>query len=232
MTKHAINAFLATSISYANEIALLCEKTGIDAQEVELGLKSEERIGYKAYLSPGAAFAGGTLARDLSFLTGIGRAKGEASILLEAVRTSNEHHKNWPKRKILEVFAELKGTKFAILGLTYKPGTDTLRRSEAVELCKWLINQGVKVNACDPAVTELPEELAKEMTLCPDVRLALNDADCVVVTTEWPVFWNIPADLLHGCMKRPVVVDMKGFLREKLGNDQRFIYFAVGRGTR
>lgn len=232
MTKHAINAFLATSVTFANEIALLCEKTGADAKEVELGLKSEERIGYKAYLSPGAAFAGGTLARDVAFLTGIGRATGQATFLLEAVQVSNDHHKNWPMRKILEIFVKLNGKKFAVLGLTYKPGTDTLRRSEAVELCKWLINQGAKVNSYDPAVTELPEELVNEMTLSTNVRLALNGADCVVVATEWPAFRDIPADLLCDCVNQPVVVDMKGFLHGQLGNDRRVSYFAAGRGTR
>jgi len=181
MTKHAINAFLATSVTFANEIALLCEKTGADAHEVELGLKSEERIGYKAYLSPGAAFAGGTLARDVAFLTGISRETGQAAYLLEAVRTSNDHHKSWPKRKILELFGKPEGKYFAVLGLTYKQDTDTLRRSEAVELCKWLINQGAKVISHDPAVKELPEELAKKMILCPDASLALQDADCAVV---------------------------------------------------
>jgi len=231
MTKHAINTFLATSITYINEIALLCEKTGADAKEVELGMKSEERIGYKAYLSPGAAFAGGTLARDVTFLTGIGRVTGQATYLLEAVRVSNDHHKNWPKRKILEIFGKPEGKYFAVLGLTYKQDTDTLRRSEAVELCKWLINQGAKVNSYDPAVKELPRELAKDMSLCTDVRQALNCTDCVVVATEWPVFKSITADLLRGCMKQPVVVDMKGFLHEQLENDRRIRYFAVGRRT-
>lgn len=232
MTKHAINAFLATSITYINEIALLCEKTGADAKEVELGMKSEERIGYKAYLSPGAAFAGGTLARDVAFLTGIGRGTGQATYLLEAVRASNDHHKNWPKCKILEIFGKPEGKYFAVLGLTYKQDTDTLRRSEAVELCKWLINQGAKVNSYDPAVKELPSELAKDLSLCTDVRQALNDADCVVVATDWPLFKSIPADLICGCMKQPVVVDMKGFLHRQFGNDRRIRYFAVGRRTR
>lgn len=231
MTKHAINAFLATSISFVNEIALLCEKTGADAKEVELGLKSEERIGYKAYLSPGSAFAGGTLARDVSYLSGLGRATGEASILLEAVRGSNDNHKNWPKRKILEVFKKLEGKTFTVLGLTYKPNTDTLRRSEAIELCKWLINQGAIVNSYDPAITELPEELAKDMTLCPDLIQALNGADCMVVTTEWPVFKIIQSDFLCNYMKQTVVVDMKGFLHRQFRNDRRIRYFAVGRGT-
>ncbi len=232
MTKHAINAFLATSVTFANEIAILCEKTGADTNEVELGLKSEERIGYKAYLSPGAAFAGGTLARDVAFLTGVGRETGQATYLLEAVRTSNDHHKNWPRRKILELFGNPEGKKIAVLGLTYKPGTSTLRRSEAVELCKWLSNQGAKVNSYDPAVAQLPEELAKEMTLCQDASLALKEADCALVVTEWPVFRNLTAETLCCCMKHPVVVDMKGFLRGQLGNDRRVEYFAVGRRTR
>src|SRR3954465_14532048 len=105
MTKHALNAFLATSIAFMNEIAVVCEQVGADAKEVERGLKSEGRIGPRAYLSPGAAFAGGTLARDLRFLVAQGQAGRVAVPLFEGVLASNERHKGWLKehaRRALE----------------------------------------------------------------------------------------------------------------------------------
>ena len=135
MTKHAINAFLALSVTFANEIASLCEAVGANAQEVEQGLRSESRIGSKAYIRPGRAFAGGTLARDVVTLTGIARETGESAELIAAILRSNEAHKTWALRRLEAIFGKLDGVTVAILGLTYKPGTNTLRRSSAVELC-------------------------------------------------------------------------------------------------
>ncbi len=142
ITKHAINAFLAISIVFADEIAALCESVGADALEVERGLKTEERIGQKAYVKPGSAFAGGTLARDINFLIKIGEEHKRINYLFEAVRESNAHHKDWAKRKCMEYLKDLKGRAITVLGLTYKPGTGALRRSWSVELCKWLNSQG------------------------------------------------------------------------------------------
>ncbi|MBU4011200.1 MAG: nucleotide sugar dehydrogenase, partial [Proteobacteria bacterium] len=158
MTKHAINAFLATSVVFANEIATICEAIGADAKEVERGLKSEQRIGHKAYLSPGGPFAGGTLARDIEFLKEVSQEHQIAIPLLESVKTSNDLHKSWVRRKLKRLLPRLDGVAIAVWGLTYKPDTDTLRRSLAVELCDWLIGQGAKVRVHDPVVKELPPE--------------------------------------------------------------------------
>ena len=146
MTKHAINAFLATSVAFINEIATLCEHVGADAKEVERGLKSEQRIGPRAYLSPGAAFAGGTLARDIAFLGQAGARHGEPLHLLHAVRSSNDAHKLWVVKKLKQVLEPMEHQTVAVWGLTYKPGTDTLRRSSAVELCRWLLEQGARAS--------------------------------------------------------------------------------------
>src|ERR1700722_4429816 len=133
MTKHAINAFLATSICFINEIATLCESTGADANEVERGLKTEQRIGPQAYLHAGGPIAGGTLARDIAFLRSLGRNSHASLHLIDGLSASNEYHKTWLQRRTKEALGSLKGRTMAILGLTYKPGTNTLRRSSAVE---------------------------------------------------------------------------------------------------
>jgi UDPglucose 6-dehydrogenase len=228
MTKHALNSFLANSIVFANEIGTLCEETGADAKEVERGLKTDERIGPRAYLGAGGPFAGGTLARDLSFL--IARA-GQAGVpvpLLESVRHSNDLHKNWPRRKLQSILGELSGRTIAVLGLTYKPGTDTLRRSAAIELCHWLLEQGVNVRAFDPVVQKLPADLNSRITLCGCALQALEGCDAAVFATDWPQFRELAAPDLIGRMKSPIVLDANRFLEKTLAGHPALVYVAVG----
>ena len=226
MTKHAINAFLATSVTFANEIAAVCELVGADAKEVERGLKTEMRIGPKAYLSPGGPFAGGTLARDIDFLEVIGRAQHLKTPLLSSVRPSNDEHKNWVRRKLTAQFPELKKATIAIWGLTYKPGTDTLRRSLAVELCDWLLEQGAAVHVHDPVVRELPERWAGRVTSHPRALDAVAQADALVVGTEWPEFRKEAAGLAAANSKL-VVIDANRHLQAALA-DSGLKYIAVG----
>src|SRR6185436_3966330 len=179
-------AFLATSVTFINELARLCEVLGADAKEVERGLKSEGRIGPRAYLAPGAAFAGGTLARDLRFLVEFGQRYELATPLFSGVLASNEVHKDWVRTTVRRLLGSTVQPVVAILGLTYKPETSTLRRSSSVELCVWLYQQGVRVQAHDPAIADLPGELRPVITLCTTPEQALAGADVVVVATEWP----------------------------------------------
>jgi UDPglucose 6-dehydrogenase len=228
MTKHALNSFLANSVAFANEIGALCEETGADAKEVERGLKTDERIGPRAYLGAGGPFAGGTLARDLSFLITRAGQVGVPVPLLESIRRSNDLHKNWPRRKLESVLGTLSGRTVAVLGLTYKPGTDTLRRSAAVELCHWLSERQVHVNAFDPAVQQLPEDLNRRISLCQSAREALKGCDAAVVATEWPQFRELAAQDLISQMKTPVILDANRFLEKTLAGTPGLIYIAVG----
>jgi UDPglucose 6-dehydrogenase len=229
MTKHALNAFLATSAAFANELARLCERVGGDAKEVERGLKSEVRIGPKAYLAPGAAFAGGTLARDLRYLVGFGERFGVATPLFDGVLASNEVHKGWVQEKLIGLLEGAATPTVALLGLTYKAGTSTLRRSTAVEQALWLHSRGVHVRAHDPAVHELPEELRAAVKLCAGPEEALAGADAAVVGTEWPAFRELTGDHFVSAMRRPRVVDPNHFLAAALADDPRVTYVAAGR---
>jgi UDPglucose 6-dehydrogenase len=229
MTKHALNAFFALSISFINEIATVCEQVGADAKEVERGLKSEERIGPKAYLGPGAAFAGGTLARDVEFLTQLSSQHGLKTPILSAVRVSNEEHKGWAARRLHQKLTDLDGKFIAVLGLTYKPGTDILRRSSAVELCEWLARQGSIVQAHDPAISALPTDAHSGIHLKSTAREALQGAQALVVATEWPEFRDISAEQLITWMQRPLVLDANAFLSKSLGSEKKIDYFAVGK---
>ncbi|OGS58374.1 MAG: hypothetical protein A3J79_05860 [Elusimicrobia bacterium RIFOXYB2_FULL_62_6] len=231
MTKHAINSFLAMSVVFANELAGICEAVGADAAEVARGLKTEARIGPKAYVGPGTAFAGGTLARDINFLVGAGDRLSKNTLLLKAVRESNNIHKDWIKGKLGEVLGELKGRKIAVLGLTYKPGTSTLRRSLAVELCKWLASRGAEVTAYDPLAEQLPAELAAVLKVKPSVAESVSGSDCVIVGTEHPEFRQLDGPALRAVCGRPVI-DPSGFLRKVVEKEPGAKYFCVGRGER
>jgi UDPglucose 6-dehydrogenase len=232
MTKHALNAFLATSVTFINELARLCEVVGADAAEVERGLKSEARIGPKAYLSPGAAFAGGTLARDVRFLMELGARHDKPTPLAEGVWQSNQTHKGWVRDHLARLLLGKTDPVVTLLGLTYKPGTDTLRRSSAIELASWLAGRGVKVKACDPAVRSLPPGLDRDLTLCYTPADALAGGDVAVVATAWPDFRSLTADDFVRPMRSAQVLDPTHFLAAALGADDRIAYLATGRPSR
>jgi UDPglucose 6-dehydrogenase len=227
MIKHAINSFLALSITFMNEIARVCEHVDADAREVERGLKSEVRIGPKAYLSPGGPFAGGTLARDVVTLDHLARGFGEELVLIPAIKTSNDQHKSWAIQKLREELGSLAGKRVAVLGLTYKPNTDTLRRSLAIELCRHLIAAGADLTAFDPVVAVMPSDLDK-IPITRSVSEAIKDADAMVVATEWPQLLDIDWEKYMGQMKHPIVVDANGFLRSKLSELPEVIHRSVG----
>ena len=231
MTKHAINAFLATSVCFINELARLCEKVGADAREVERGLKTEGRIGPKAYLSPGPAFAGGTLARDLRFLSGFGHELGVATPLFDGVLASNESHKSWLRTRIAELLDGKPAPVVAVLGLTYKPGTDTLRRSTALELCQWLQERGARVQAHDPVIAAGNPELPPWLAPCASAAQALSGADLAVIATEWPEFRSLTAEDFTRAMRTACLVDQSWFLAKALEHAAGLRYFAPGRGA-
>jgi UDPglucose 6-dehydrogenase len=236
MTKHALNGFLATSVAFINEVAEICESVGADAEEVSRGLKSEQRIGPRAYLGPGDAFAGGTLARDIGFLRGLARHRGLPAHVFAGVADGNSAHKHWTRRKLLELLANedalepepLAGRQVAVWGLTYKPGTDTLRRSAAIELCRWLVAVGADVRAHDPAVSALSAELAGKVELCPSALEAATGADVLVVCTAWPDYLGIPVEQIISALAGARIIDPAGVLRVALAPHPAVHYLRVG----
>ena len=231
MTKHALNAFLATSVTFINEIASLCESVSADAGEVARGLKSEPRIGPKAYLNPGGAFAGGTLARDITFLSDLGSQFHQSTHLISAVKTSNDAHKKWVYGRLQYYLESLCGKKIAVWGLTYKAGTDTLRRSGVVEMCRWLAEQGASIQAYDPAVRSLPDDLSEIIHLFPEAESALIEADALVIGTEWPEYKMVNPDVFLNKMKNLLIIDANRFLSQSLENLPCIHYITVGKGT-
>jgi UDPglucose 6-dehydrogenase len=228
MVKHALNSFLALSITFINEIARLGEHVGADAREVATGLKSEPRIGPKAYLSPGGPFAGGTLARDVVTLTKLAEAAGEKLSVIPAIKQSNDLHRGWAFHRLQSRLGQLRGTKIAVLGLTYTTNTDTLRRSAAVELCQQLLKAGATVAAFDPAVKSLPPDLNK-VSLAADVAATVAGAGAAVVCTEWPQFRQADWASILPTMRQPVIVDANRFLEKELKSIAGVEHLSVGR---
>ncbi len=228
MTKHALNAFLATSLTFLYEIAALCERVGADVADVERALRADPRVGRRAYVSAGPGFSGGTLGRDVATLNGLSERERLTSPLLASILQSNEMHRSWALRRLTERLENLSGAVVAILGLTYKPNTNTLRRSASIELASALARLGVTVKAYDPVVRELPENLRGAFELCDCVESALRGADAVVVATEWDEFRGIDARMLLETMRRPLVLDLKRVLDNAVREDARFDYNAIG----
>ena len=227
ITKHAINAFLATSITFANEIATVCELTGADAKQVERGLKSEQRIGPKAYLSPGSAFAGGTLARDIQFLNQVGDNEGIKLPLLSSVKPSNDQHKSWAMRRLLAKFSDISGKKITLWGLAYKPGTDTLRRSLAVELANALIEKGVILTIHDPLVKSLPDAWKGKVNKSSHPLDSVFEADALVVTTECTIYKEVEVAKIPSIAPGIMILDANRFL-DSLLNLDGIEYISVG----
>jgi UDPglucose 6-dehydrogenase len=232
MTKHALNAFLATSISFANEIANLCDEVGADAIKVAEALKSEARIGPGVPLLPGLAFAGGTLARDLKILKKLGEGAGYETPLINGVLTVNRRQNSLVIRKLQKIYGSVSNLNIGVLGLTYKPGTSTLRRSAAIEIIKELTDNGAKIKAYDPKVS--PEELQqyKGFTFLPDPYAVAKGADALVLITDWPEFKTLDFDLIKASMKKPVLIDAKNMLDSQRLISKGFIYSGVGRGNK
>jgi UDPglucose 6-dehydrogenase len=237
MTKHALNGFLATSVAYINEVASLCESVGANASEVSRGLKSDTRIGPGAYLGPGDAFAGGTLGRDISSLRKLASDHGTPAYLISGVADSNEAHRQWARRALTDLLGSangnsgesgLRGKRVAVWGLVYKPGTDTLRRSSALELCRWLAVQGASVRAHDPAISRLPDGEEGDLELCDAPLAAAREADAVVVCTAWPEYREVESGEVREVMRTPIVLDAAGHVDATLGVDPAIAYARVG----
>jgi UDPglucose 6-dehydrogenase len=228
MVKHALNSFLALSIAYINEIASLAETVGADAREVASGLNSDPRIGPRAYLAPGGPFAGGTLARDVVTLTGLGQAQGLPLALIPAIKESNDRHRRWALRKIQTALQDVAQPVVAVLGLAYTPGTNTLRRSAAVELCRQLTAAGMQVRAFDPLIP-VPDAEHADLVLTATAARALRGAHAVAICTESPEFRDYPWRDLLASMARPVVVDANRLVEKAVAGTPSLVYLTVGR---
>lgn len=228
MVKHALNGFLALSIAFINEVATLAETVGADATEISAGLKSEPRIGPRAYLGAGGPFAGGTLARDVVALTELAAARQLPVALIPAIKQSNDRHRRWAARKLAAALADVPQPIVAVLGLAYTPGTSTLRRSAAVELCRALAASCATVRAFDPLIRATDAE-HRDIPLAASPADALRGAHAVAICTEWPALRELDWPALLATMARPVVVDANRHVEKLAAGHPGLVYLTVGR---
>lgn len=231
--KHAINTYLAISISYANEMGNLADLIGADFQQAANIIKLDERIGPFARINPGLGFAGGTLARDLKILQKIGKNKGYSTKLINAALAVNEWQKKWVVRKLKEVFKNnLQGKKIGILGLTYTPQTSTLRRSLAVETIYDLLREKATVYAYDPYADKNEITEKKKITTKTSIDELAKGTDVLVIMTEWDDFLKINYKKIKTLMKSPIIIDPKNFLDKQSLLLLGFHYYSIGRGEK
>jgi UDPglucose 6-dehydrogenase len=229
MTKHACNAFLAASISFINEIADLCEETGADVGRVAEGMKLDRRIGPHAFLSAGLGFAGGTLGRDLRVLQAVGRRAGRATALTDAVIAVNASRAGLVSELLCRLHGSLEGTRVAMLGLTYKPGTSTMRRSVALEIARELTSKGAAVQAYDPGADLSELDGPVPFQVCEDAASAAEGADALVVTTAWPEFRDLDLTALRPRMRRADLIDTQNLFDPAAVAASGWAYYGVGR---
>ncbi len=208
MVKHALNAFLATSVTFANEVGVICDQVGADAQQVARGLMTDLRIGPKAYLRPGEAFAGGTLARDLRYLSNIdSRSEVGRVPLFEAIRVTNELHKDWSLKVLDDELQGIQGKKVLIAGLTYKADTNTLRRSAAIELCEKLLDRGAQVTIAERSNVDIPEDISSKVSQVSLEGQSTIEFDAVVVGVVSPEVRSFLGRAIRVCAPNVLVVD-------------------------
>lgn len=230
LAKHALNALLATEISFANELAALAEAAGADVREVVAVLRLDRRIGPHAFLSPGTGYSGGTLGRDVEALRALGAAHGRAMALLDAVAAVNRRRLPELVRRIELACGGLEGRTVALLGLVYKPGTTTLRRSHALELARALAVAGARVHGFDPGVPPGTPG-AGPVRVCGDAGAAVRDADAVVVATPWPQFRSLDWAALAGPAPGRALIDPHNLLDERAVGAAGWRHQGSGRGA-
>ncbi len=229
LIKYASNAFLATKITFINEIADLCEKVGADVQEVARGMGLDNRIGGK-FLHPGPGFGGSCFPKDTSALLKTAQDYGVALRIVETVAAVNEQRKRAMARKVVAAIGgSLRGKTIAVLGLTFKPNTDDTRNSPAIALITALHDLGAAVRGYDPAGMEQAKPLLPAVQYCNSAYSAADGADAVVIATEWEQFRALDLARLKRVMRHAVIVDLRNIYRADEMKRAAFRYVAVGR---
>jgi UDPglucose 6-dehydrogenase len=229
LTKYAANAFLATKITFINEIADLCEAVGADVQDVSRGIGLDNRIGRK-FLHAGPGYGGSCFPKDTLALLKTAEDFESPVHIVEAVVKVNEARKRAMGRKVLAALGgEARGRTVALLGLTFKPNTDDMRDAPSVAIATALADAGVTVRAHDPEGTEQAKALMPDLTYCADPYEAATGADAVVIVTEWDAFRAIDLKRLKAAMAGDVLVDLRNIYRREAAAAAGFAYTAVGR---
>jgi UDPglucose 6-dehydrogenase len=227
LIKYAANAFLATKITFINEMADICERVGANVQDVARGMGLDGRIGAK-FLHAGPGYGGSCFPKDTLALIKTADQVGAPSRIVEAVASANDVRKQRMGEKIIEAFGGVKGKTIAVLGLTFKPNTDDMRDSASLVILPELAKQGATIRAYDPeGMAEAKKLLTVDMY--PDAYAALEGADGVVILTEWNEFRALDLRAAKRLLKRPLMVDLRNIYRPDEMAKMGFTYVSVGR---
>lgn len=229
LIKYAANAFLATKVTFINEIADLCEKVGADVQDVARGMGLDNRIGSK-FLHAGPGFGGSCFPKDVRALINTAQDSDVPLRIIEAVSAVNETRKRSMARKVSSICGgSLRGKTIAVLGLTFKPNTDDMREAPSLALISALQDMGAQVRAFDPAGMGQAQSLLIDVTYCQDAYECVMEAEAVVIATEWEQFRALDFDRLRHLMAAPVLVDLRNIYRPEDIQCRGFAYASVGR---
>ncbi len=232
MTKYAANSFLAVKISYANEIANICEQVGADAEMVRIGMCSDKRIGSQ-FLFPGLGYGGSCFPKDVKALLKTAKDNNCDYQLLQAADDVNKKQRQVFINKILNKFGnDLSGKTFAIWGLAFKPKTNDMREAPAITIINALLERGAKVQAYDPKAVESAKEIfGNKITYSKSAYEALNDAECMLLLTEWNEFRRPDFDKIKSLMKNYVIFDGRNQYNSKRLLEKGFEYYQIGKQT-
>ncbi|MDI6728437.1 MAG: UDP-glucose/GDP-mannose dehydrogenase family protein [Thermodesulfovibrionales bacterium] len=228
LIKYASNSFLATKISFINEIANLCEKVGADVNVVAKGMGLDGRIGPK-FLHAGPGFGGSCFPKDTKALLKLASEHNVELGIVNAAIKANENQIAWTTEKIKNVFNDIKDKTIAILGLSFKPNTDDIREAPAIAVIQNLMANGVNIRAYDPVAMDNARAILPDITYCSDAYDACNGADAVVIVTEWNQFRNLETERLMKLLKQPYFFDLRNIYDPQKMQALGFRYYSVGR---
>ena len=228
LTKYAANAFLATKVSFINEIANLCDKIGCDVHDVARGIGMDKRIGSK-FLHPGPGFGGSCFPKDTRALASVARHFDSASMIVDAVIEVNQRQGEHMLAKIRKLVGPLKGKTLAVLGLAFKPETDDMREAPAVGIIRSLLDDGATVRAYDPVAKSEAVKLLPDIVYAEDEYTAVKGADALVFVTEWNQFRALDMKRIRDLMKTPKIADLRNIYEPEDMREMGFEYVGVGR---
>ena len=229
LIKYAANTFLATKITFINEIADLCEKVGANVHDVARGIGLDGRIG-KKFLHPGPGYGGSCFPKDTLALVRTAQDAGSPLRIVETVVDINDKRKrSMADRVVTACGGSVKGKKIAMLGLTFKPNTDDMRDSPSLDIVPALIEAGATVAAYDPEGMEEAKKLLTGIEYCTDAYATMKDADVVVIVTEWNQFRALDLDRVKSLLKAPVMVDLRNVYKPSDMAAEGFVYSSIGR---
>ncbi|MBV8963848.1 MAG: UDP-glucose/GDP-mannose dehydrogenase family protein, partial [Hyphomicrobiales bacterium] len=229
LIKYAGNAFLATKITFINEIADLCEKVGANVQEVARGIGLDNRIGSK-FLHAGPGYGGSCFPKDTLALIKTARENDAAIRIVETVVSVNEERKRAMAHKVIGACGgQIRGKRIALLGLTFKPNTDDMRDAPSLAIVSTLQEAGALVRAYDPEGMEQARALLHKVEYSPDAYSCVDGADVLVIVTEWDAFRALDLDRIKGLLREPLIVDLRNIYRPEEMRRRGFRYVSVGR---